>query len=676
MNNPLLEKFNTPHGAIPFNIIKEEHYLPALKEAITIAKKKLQALKDNNDSVTFENTIVCLEESSEEIDLVGNVFGSIHHAHASDELRKVAEDFYSLLSDYSNDVILDEKLFARIKDCYDRRASFKLTAEQDRFLDKNYKDFIRNGALLDTTEKEVLRKIDSELAALKVKYSDNVLNATNAFELWVDKKEDLQGLPEAVIEMAAESAKEKGKENSWLFTLQAPSFGPFLKYCQNRDLRKQMVIALRKRAYLDKFDNSQIVKDIASLRYKRADLLGYASHAHFVLEERMAGNPETVIDFINDFKLKASDLAKSELQQVKDVAKKLDNLDDFASWDSSYYSEIYKKQQLNFDDELLRPYFELGKVFSGMFELANRLYGIKLEEAFDIPKYHDDVQIFKVTEADGTYLGLLYLDCFPRVTKQGGGWMNELREQGLFDGEIRRPHIGICCNFRKAVGGKPSLLSFGEVTTIFHEFGHALHGLLSNCTYRSSGGTSVYWDFVELPSQIMENWAYEKECLDLFAVHYETGEKIPQEYLESIQKQRQFLEGWTTMAQMQYSYLDICWHKNDPMSIQNIEEFEEKVTKDYSLLPKIPGTSFSCSFSHIFAGGYSSGYYSYKWAEVLDADAFELFAEKGLFSREVGQSFRDNILSKGDSEHPMVLYKRFRGKEPTVDALLKRSGLK
>ncbi len=674
--NPLLEKFTTFDNAVPFEKIQVEHYKPALETAIQLAKKNIEAIKSNTTEPGFENVLVALETSSERMGQVLSVFSNLEHAHGDEAMMKLAPELYQMSAAFSSDVSLDEQLFAKIKAVFDKIETLNLNSEQKTLLEKTYKSFVRNGALLNPTDKEKLRAIDQELAALTPKFSENVLKATNAFELWIEKKADLAGLPESSTEAAAAAAEKKGRKGQWLFTLQYPSYVPFVTYSDKRDLREKMARAFSSKAFRDAFDNEANIKRIIELRHQRASLLGFSTHAEFVLQERMARDPQTVNQFLHrllDASLKA---AQRDLDEIREFAKAKDGLSDIRPWDFAYYSEKLKEERYNFNEEDLRPYFKLENVVDGVFEHARRLYGLTFKENTSIPVYHPEVKAYEIYEAKtNRYMGLFYTDFFPRETKRSGAWMTSFRDQGLHDGEVRRPHVAIVCNFTKPTPTKPSLLTYDEVRTLFHEFGHALHGILADGTYPSITGTSVYWDFVELPSQIMENWVTEKEGLDVFARHYQTQEPIPVELVEKLKRAQKFQTGWMSLRQLQFGMLDMAWHTADPQTVTDIDAFETQATASTRLLNKIPGTNMSASFSHIFAGGYSAGYYSYKWAEVLDADAFEYFKEKGIFDTEVSAKFKEHILSRGGSEHPMELYKRFRGREPDPNALLRRDGL-
>jgi peptidyl-dipeptidase Dcp len=591
-------------------------------------------------------------------------------------MMKLAPEVYQRISAFSSDISLDPVLFSRVQSVYSQREQLGLAGEQSRLLENTYKSFVRNGALLSEQEKAKIRQIDQELAALSPQFSENVLKATNVFELWITNPQDLEGLPEGALEAAAIAAKNKGRESQWLITLQVPSYLPVLTYAKNRALREKVWRASGSRAFRDSFDNQEIVKKTVQLRAERAQLLGFKNHAEFVLSERMAKNPDTVIQFLNGLLAASKEAAHKDLEEVKKFALDRDGLNDFKPWDFSYYSEKLKETKYAFNEEDLRPYFQLENVVEGVFTHARKLYGIIFKENNKVEPYHPEVKAYDIIEEKtGRYLGLFYTDFFPRETKKGGAWMTSYRDQGLFQGQIRRPHISIVCNFTKPTDTKPSLLTYDEVRTLFHEFGHALHGMLSECNYRSLSGTNVYWDFVELPSQIMENWVGEKEGLDIFAKHYQTGEPIPAELVAKLKKSQKFQSGSSCLRQLQFAFLDLTWHTTDPSLLTHVDQFENETTAPFRILDKVEGQNSSCSFSHIFAGGYAAGYYSYKWAEVLDADAFEFFLEKGLFNPEVAQKFKENILQRGGTEHPMDLYKKFRGREPDPQALLRRDGL-
>lgn len=675
MSNPLLKPFETPFQTAPFSEIKEEHYIPAITEAIAVAKAEVDAILENEETPNFKNTIEALEAGGTLVGTIAEIFFNLNSAETNDEIQEIAHTLSPMLSEYGNDIMLNENLFQRIKQVYDAKASENLNTEQERLLEKTYTGFTRNGALLGEEDKEKLREIDKTLAGLSLQFGENVLEETNTFELVIDNEADLEGLPESTREAAAEIGKATEREGKWIFNLQYPSYIPFVTYSAKRELREQMAKAFGSRAFKgDDKDNAKIVKQIASLRFKRAQILGFKNHADYVLQQRMAETPETVKSFLNNLLEPAKPAGEAEVQKLTAFAKEEDGLEELKKWDFAYYSEKLKQKEYEIDDEILKPYFKLEEVINGAFEVAKRLYGISFVERNDIPKYHEDVTTYEVLDENQKHLSVFYADFHPRKGKRNGAWMTSYRSQKKVNGEDIRPHISIVCNFTKPTETKPSLLTFNEVTTLFHEFGHALHGILANGTYGSLSGTSVYWDFVELPSQVMENWCYEKECLDLFARHYETGELIPADLIEKLKKSATFMEGYATVRQIGLSSLDMAWHSVDPSEIEDVAKYEEDQLKGTELLSWIETSNISCSFSHIFQGGYSSGYYSYKWAEVLDADAFEYFKEEGIFNPEVAAKFR-KLLSSGGAVHPMELYKEFRGKEPDPKALLRRAGL-
>jgi Zn-dependent oligopeptidase len=670
----LTSTFNTKHNTAPFSQIKLEDYKPAFIENIAQARAEIDTIITNSEAPTFENTIIALDFSGEQLDRLSSIFFNLNSAETCDEMQKIAQEVSPLLTEFSNDIALNEDLFKRVKAIYDQKDSLNLTTEQATLLDKKFKGFSRNGALLNEEDKLKLREIDTELAKIKLTYGENVLAETNNYQLHITNEADLKGLPDGAKEMAASLAKSKNLEG-WVFTLDFPSYLPFVTYVENRELRKEIAIAAGKKSFQDnEFENKENVKRIVELRHKRANLLGYKSHSDFVLEERMAQNPEKVLSFLNDLLEKAKPASQKEFAQLTAFAKELDGIDQLEKWDGAYYSEKLKQKLFNFDDEILKPYFKLENVLNGAFTIAEKLFGITFKEVFDIDKYHEDVQTFEVLDFEGQLVAIFYSDFFPRKGKRNGAWMTSYKSQAVKNGINERPHVSIVCNFTPPTETKPSLLTFNEVTTLFHEFGHALHGMLANTTYPSLSGTSVYWDFVELPSQVMENWCYEPEALALFAKHYETGEIIPQEYVEKIKESASFLEGMATLRQLSFGILDMTYHGKS-QTIADVKAFEKQAMEGTSLYPDVAENCMSTSFSHIFQGGYSSGYYSYKWAEVLDADAFAYFQEKGIFNKEVATKFKDNVLSKGGTELPMELYKKFRGQEPKADALLKRAGL-
>lgn len=670
MNNPLLEPFDEA----PFSKIKNEHFKPAFLQAIADAKKEIDEIVNNPAPPTFQNTLEALDFSGQQLDRISSIFFNLNSAETNEEIQKIAQEVSPLLSEFSNDITLNEALFERIKIVYEQRDSLDLTREQRTLLEKKYKNFSRNGANLNDEGKKRLREIDAELSKLKLTFGENVLAETNKYEMLLTDEKDLEGLPEGAKEAAAQLAESKGKKG-WLITLDYPSYIPFMKYAKNRELRKELSLAFGSKGFHnDELDNQENVKQIAKLRYQRANLLGYKTHAHFVLEERMAETPEKVLDFLNELLEKAKPAAEREFAELEAFAKELDHIDRLEKWDSAYYSEKLKQKLFNLDDEKLKPYFKLENVINGVFKVAEKLFGLTFKEVDHVDKYHEEVKTFEVYEND-KFISLFYADFHPRPGKRGGAWMTSFKPQYILGGKNNRPHISNVCNFTKPTGSKPSLLTFNEVTTLFHEFGHALHGMLANTTYPSLSGTSVYWDFVELPSQVMENWCYEKEALELFAHHYETGELIPMELVEKIKESATFQEGMATVRQLSFGLLDMAWHGKDPSNIKDVKAYETQAFESTNLFPETPETCMSTSFSHIFQGGYSSGYYSYKWAEVLDADAFAYFKENGIFNKMVANKFKEHVLSKGGTENPMELYKRFRGAEPNVEALLKRAGL-
>ncbi|MCW5516758.1 M3 family metallopeptidase [Muriicola sp. Z0-33] len=669
--NPLLTSFDTA----PFSKIENSHFKPAFLKAMENARKEIDGITANEATPTFSNTIEALEFAGQQLDRISSVFFNLNSAETNEEIQKIAQEVSPLLSEFSNDITLNEALFKKIKAVYEEKDQLELSKEQDTLLVKKYKSFSRNGANLTNEKKKELREIDSELAKLKLKFGENVLEETNKFEMHLTDAEDLAGLPDSAKEAAALLAKTKNVEG-WIFTLDYPSYIPFMKYAKSRGLRKKLALAFGSKGFHnDDLDNQQHVLRIANLRFQRAQLLGYQTHAHFVLEERMAETPDKVHEFLNELLEKAKPAAMRELQQLQDFAKELDGIESLEKWDSAYYSEKLKQQLFNLDDEKLKPFFKLENVISGVFKVAEKLFNIRFEEVSDIDKYHQDVKTYRVSDEKGDLVSLFYADFHPRKGKRGGAWMTSFKPQYLKDGENVRPHISNVCNFTPSTPSKPSLLTFNEVTTLFHEFGHGLHGMLANTTYPSLSGTSVFWDFVELPSQVMENWCYEKETLELFATHYETGELIPMEMVEKIKESATFLEGMATLRQLSFAFLDMSWHGTDPTKTKSVKDHEVNAFKGTQLFPDTPETCMSTSFSHIFQGGYASGYYSYKWAEVLDADAFAYFKENGIFNTEIAAKFKEHVLSKGGTEKPMVLYKRFRGSEPKIEALLERAGL-
>lgn len=667
--------FQTKHQSVPFSQIKTQEFPDAFALAINEAKNEVNLIIENPEKPTFENTIEALAFTGMHLDVLSNVFFNLNSAETNDEIQLLAQEIAPALTQFSNDITLNEDLFKRIKAVYNQKSTLDLTQEQETLLDKNYQNFVRNGALLNPEQKQRLRQIDTELAKTSLDFGQNILAETNNYHLHITNELDLDGLPQSDIEQAKATAEELQKEG-WVFTLDYPSYIPFMTYASNRELRKELAIAQGSKGFQNnKYNNEQNVLKIAKLRHQRARLLGFKTHADFVLEQRMAQNPSNVLDFLNDLLVKAKPAALKELDHLNQLAKDLDGIDQLQKWDTAFYSEKLKQKLFDLDDEILKPYFSLDNVLQGAFTVANKLFGLNFKKTHEIDIYHPEVSVYEVYDGDNQFVSLFYADFFPRKGKRNGAWMTSFKNQYIQDGINHRPHVSIVCNFTKPTPTKPSLLTFNEVTTLFHEFGHALHGMLANTNYPSLSGTNVYWDFVELPSQILENWCYEQEALELFAKHYQTNQAIPMELIKKIKESSSFQQGMATLRQLSFGFLDMAYHANDPKEIQNIKEFETRQFSTTSLLPDIENNAMSTSFSHIFQGGYSSGYYSYKWAEVLDADAFAYFQEKGIFNQEVAQKFKENILSKGGTQHPMELYKKFRGQEPSVDALLKRANL-
>ncbi|GAB5565744.1 MAG: M3 family metallopeptidase [Winogradskyella sp.] len=674
--NILNNTFNTPFNTAPFSKIKNEDYLPAFKTAIEKAKAEIDAITSTKEGPNFENTIEALDYSGQELSRISSIFFNLNSAETNDDIQKIAQEVSPLLSEFSNDITLNEELFKKVKAVYDIKSELDLTTEQKTLLDKKYKGFSRNGANLKGEDKEKLRAIDRELSQLKLKFGEHILAETNNFEMHITDETDLSGLPDGAKEAAKQLAESKEKDG-WLITLDYPSYIPFMTYADNRNLREKLSKAFGSKGFKnDDLDNQDNVLRIAELRYQRAQLLGYKTHAHFVLEERMAETPEKVNAFLHQLLEKAKPAALKEFKTLEDFAKDLDGIDNLQKWDSAYYSEKLKQKLFSLDDEQLKPYFKLENVINGAFTVAEKLFGLQFEEIDTIDKYHEDVMTYKVVDTEGNLVSIFYADFFPRAGKRNGAWMTSYKSQMIKNGENDRPHVSIVCNFTKPTKSKPSLLTFNEVTTLFHEFGHALHGMLANTIYPSLSGTNVYWDFVELPSQILENWCYEEETLKLFATHYETGELIPMELIEKIKASATFNEGMQTLRQLSFGMLDMAWHANEsPETITSVKSHETKAFGETQLYPDVEENCMSTAFAHIFQGGYSSGYYSYKWAEVLDADAFEYFKEEGIFNKTVADKFKIFVLSQGGTENPMTLYKKFRGQEPKPEALLKRAGL-
>ena len=675
MKNPLLMESPLPYGAPQFDKIENEHYLPAFEAGIAEAKAEIDAIVANQEEPTFENTIEAMEYSGQTLDKVAGIFYNLMEANTNDEMQVIAEQVSPMLTEYSMYVSLNNDLFQRVKAVYEKKDELGLDKDQLKLLENNYKSFVRGGANLSDEDKSLYSKWSEELSLATLQFSKNVLAATNAYTLHVTDSLDLAGLPDYVKTMAAETAKEKGLEG-WAFTLQYPSFSPFMKYSTNRELRRQLWTAYNSRAIGGENDNTEIVKQIVDLRIKIANILGYETYADYALEERMAKSKTTVNDFIKSLLEPSMKYAKKDVADVLAYAKKNGfEGKELMPWDFSYWSERYQEAEYSLNAEELKPYFQLESCIDAVFGLANRLYGVNFKELDNVPVYHEDVKVYEVTEADGTHLALFYADFFPRASKRGGAWMTEFRGQSIRNGVEYRPFISIVCNFTKPTADAPSLITHDEFTTFLHEFGHALHGIFAQGRYGSLTGTSVSRDFVELPSQIMENWAFEPDYLNSFAKHYQTGEAIPAELIEKIVAAKNYLAGYGQVRQLHFGYLDMAWHTLKEVPSMSTLEFETQALAPYAVMPAVDGTGFSTSFSHIFSGGYSAGYYSYKWAEVLEADAFSLFKEKGIFNTEVSNSFRENILSKGSTEDADVLYRNFRGHDPQPEALMKKLGL-
>lgn len=675
-NNPLVKPWNTPYQTPPFNSIKTEDYKPAILFALDEAKKDVNQIISNPEKPSFENTIIALEKSGSLLNRILSVFFNLNEAHTSEAFQKIAEEITPELTKYSNDMNMNPELFARVKEVYDSRDDIPMTLEQRTLLDKTYKGFIKNGALLKGNDKDEYRKISEELSLLSLKYNRNNLAETNAYLLHITKKNDLKGLPQYAIDAAKETAKQR-KMKGWVFTLHYPSYIPFITYAENRELRKEIWMASNlKGNNNNENDNKENVLRIANLRLRMAQLMGYKSYSEYVLVDRMAENPAKVMKFIDDLLKSSMPYAKNDLKQITEYAKQNGfNESELQRWDFSYWSEKLKNEKYSISPEMTKPYFKLENVKQGIFTLADKLYNLEFKENTSIEKYHPEVVVYEVKDKKtDKFMGVIYMDFFPRESKRSGAWMTSFREQYVENGKDVRPLIQMVCNFTKPTAKEPSLLTFDEYNTFLHEFGHVLHGLLSECNYTSVSGTSVYRDFVELPSQILENWATEKEFLDQFAVHYKTGEKIPADLVQKIKDSENFLQGYMSVRQLFLGLVDMGWHTIESPISGNVADIERANTAHAELLPVVPGSIMSTQFGHIFSGGYASGYYGYKWAEVLDADAYSVFKEKGIFNKEVAESFRKNILSQGGKKHPMELYKAFRGQEPTNKALLIRSG--
>ena len=674
--NILLHPFNTPYQTPPFQSIKEDDYLPAFKESISSAKKEIEEVINNSKNPDFENTIEALEKAGKQLSIISNIFFNLNHANTNEKIQSIAREASPLLTEFSNDIWLNELLFKRVKDVSENFDKSTLHQDQQKLLDDTYKEFVLKGAQLTGEKKEKYREITIELAQLSLQFGENILAETNDYKLHIIDKKDLCGLPEGAVEAAATLAKSEDKEG-WTFSLQFPSYMPFMMYADNRKLREKLYRAYSRRGNQNnKNDNKEIIKKIVSLRYEKAQLLGFKTHADYVLEKSMATNTKKVTSFLQKLLDASLSFAKKDIQEVSKFAQKSGLKYDLQRWDFTFYSEKLKTEKFGLNDEIVKPYFQLENVEKGVLGLAEKLYDIKFREVDNIPKYHNEIKTFEVIDKNDKFLSVLYIDYFPRPSKQGGAWMTSFREQYIANGKDIRPHVSLVTNFSRPTETKPSLLNFREVETFLHEFGHGLHGMLSKVQYESQSGTNVYRDFVELPSQIMENWASEKEWLKEVGKHYITGETIQDELIDKIVGSTIFQSGYATVRQLSFGLNDMAWHTLTKPFDGDVVEFEKKAMAPTELFPHVEGSCVNTAFSHIFDGGYSAGYYGYKWAEVLDADAFEAFKEKGIFNKEVAHSFRTNILEKGGTQHPMELYKAFRGHEPSVEPLLKRSGLK
>lgn len=673
--NPLLLQWDTPFQAPPFSQIKSEHFLPAIEQAIEQGRQQIDKITSNADEPTFENTIEALDFVNLPLERITSIFFNLNSSETSPELQNIELQLSPILTAYENDLSLNEKLFERVEKIYAQRADLNLTQEQSQLLDKTYKSFVRNGVKLSAEDKQKIRDISNELSQVSINFAQNNLAETNKFKLIITDSTQLDGLPEMVCQSAADDAKQAG-EQGWIFTLHAPSYVPFMTYSNNRQLREQLWRAYNSKCFHgDSLDNQANVKRIAELRLQLANLMGYKTYADYVLEETMAQTPDQVNSLLGELLDKSKKYGQDEVAQIEQYANKQGLNGQLMPWDMTYYSERYKAEKYDISDEMTRPYFQLENVESAIFLLANKLYGITFKENSEIPIYQQDVRAFEVHDKDNELLAVLYIDYFPRPGKRSGAWMSDYRPAYQKDGQEVRPIITLVCNFTKPTATTPSLLSFSEVTTLLHEFGHGLHGILAKGQYPGLTGTSVYRDFVELPSQIMENWALEKEYLDLWAKHYQTGEKIPAQMVDNLIASKNHMAAYSNLRQLSFGMTDMAWHSISAPVSGSVVEFEKAAMAPTQLLPEIDGACFSTSFGHIFSGGYASGYYSYKWAEVLEADAFSKFKEAGIFDTQVAESFRQNILSKGGSQHPMTLYINFAGEKPTVEPLLKKMGL-
>ena len=674
MNNPLLSKWDTPYNLPPFELIKPDHFRPAVEASIDEAKEEINKISGNNDPPSFENTVEALDNAGIRLDEISSTLFNINSAETNRDIQTAAREISPLLSRFHNDITLNRELFKRVDEVYDKQSSLKLNNEQKMLLKKTYRSFIKGGAGLEESKRKRFREINEELASLSLRFEENVLEETNAFFLHITDANDLEGLPDGIIEAASEEAKNSGRKG-WIFTLHFPSYIPFMQYSAKRHLREEMYRAYSSRAYgKEKNDNSEIVAKIVSLRREKAILLGFKNYAEFILQDRMLDSPDKVMNFLEKLHRYSRKFALRDLEEVNNYASTINHKGEVERWDWSYYSEKLKKSKFNIDDETLRPFFNLAVVEKAIFKLSNELYGLHFEQRYDLPLYHKDVKAFIVTGKNGEHIAILYLDYYPRKGKSSGAWMTAYRDQYRWYDRDNRPFISIVTNFSKPSTSKPALITHNELTTFLHEFGHALHGMMSKCSYRRLSGTNVSRDFVELPSQLMENWAYEKEWLDSWARHYKTGEKIPEELIDKIKESMIFNEGFACNRQLGFGFLDMAWHTIEDDIKADIDNFEKQALERTELFRPVKGSNMTCSFGHLFSGGYAAGYYGYKWSEVLDADAFSMFKENGIYDSKTADSFRAHILEKGGTEEPMDLYRKFRGKKPTLDALLERSG--
>ena len=675
-SNPLLEKWDTPFGTPPFDRFTISQFKPAIEEAIKLASAEIALITANQDKPVFENVIAALDRAGDKLGDIASVLFNLNSAETNSEMQAVTQEVSPLLARFSNDITLNKELFLKVKSVFDSREAAGLNREQMMLLEKSHRNFVLGGAGLDDENKSRFREISEELAHLQIKFEENVLEDTNAFELHITDKNDLSGLPDGFIEMAKLDAKNRNKDG-WVITLHAPSYIPFMKYSTNRSLKELLFKAYGSRAFhKDSHDNRELAARIANLRLELADLLGFKNFAELALVDRMAETAEKAGTFLTELHSASKPAAIRDLEKVRNFAAENGFSGELEKWDWAHYSEKLQKAQFDIDDEVLKPYFALGNAERGIFELAETLYGIRFIPNSNIPVYHPEVKTWEVRDGDGTFIAILYIDYFPRPGKNGGAWMTSFREQRVQDGKDTRPLISIVANFTRPTDTRPSLLTFNEVTTFLHEFGHSLHGMLTKCTYEGLSGTSVARDFVELPSQFMENFAFEKEWLSSWARHYVSGEIIPDWLIDKIRASSTFNEGYACNRQLGFGFLDMAWHTITTPFKQNIDEFESEALAKTELFLPVDGLNTSVSFTHIFGGGYAAGYYGYKWAEVLDADAFEYFIETGIFNKTIASSFRKNILEKGGADKPQNLYRAFRGKEPSIEAFIKRSGLR